>query len=380
MKIESKDISVVVQGAIDKVNTPKCLRSIRKYLPQAEIILSTWKGSDLSELDYDVLVENDDPGFEFWNPQKTIPYNLNRQLVSTKQGLLKTSRKYVLKLRSDLEIRGLGFIFYFNKFQKRDENYIIAKQKIVVSSLYSIKFERENNATHYTPFHISDWFMFGLAEDIKLYFSMPIPELHSFARYFEYKKKTNQYMIPWFNDRLWKFPAEQYMGIEFAKQKFSDKIKMKDCLDYAHIDNEFSEQIIMNNFIILDYKQSQILILKDYYKKMYKRIYNVPNHVFDGIIRYNVYVKDYKKYCDPSAKIPFDTEYYIRKYKNDPNIKKYKNKIKKHYNEFLYPVYFFIAKLVKRLKTLMRWFSQIFSIFYYLVLFVISIFFIFRRK
>ena len=41
--IDTNDISVVVQGAIDQINTPKCLRSIRKRLPGAEIILSTWE-------------------------------------------------------------------------------------------------------------------------------------------------------------------------------------------------------------------------------------------------------------------------------------------------------------------------------------------------
>lgn len=36
--IDTKDISVVVQGAIDKGYTPLCLKSIRKYLPESEII------------------------------------------------------------------------------------------------------------------------------------------------------------------------------------------------------------------------------------------------------------------------------------------------------------------------------------------------------
>ena len=61
-KIKSKDISVVVQGAINSEVTPKCLESIRKYLPEAEIILSTWEGSDVVGLDYDKLVLNKDPG------------------------------------------------------------------------------------------------------------------------------------------------------------------------------------------------------------------------------------------------------------------------------------------------------------------------------
>ena len=54
--IKSEDISVVVQGAIDKFNTPKCLKSIRKVLPRAEIVLSTWEKSDVNGLDYDILV------------------------------------------------------------------------------------------------------------------------------------------------------------------------------------------------------------------------------------------------------------------------------------------------------------------------------------
>ena len=60
--IDTKDISIVVQGAVDPKNTPKCLTSIRKYLPGAEIILSTWEGTDCTGLDYDVLVLNKDPG------------------------------------------------------------------------------------------------------------------------------------------------------------------------------------------------------------------------------------------------------------------------------------------------------------------------------
>ena len=55
--INSIDISVVVQGAIDKENTPKCLKSIREFLPNAKIILSTWKNSNVENLDYDMLVE-----------------------------------------------------------------------------------------------------------------------------------------------------------------------------------------------------------------------------------------------------------------------------------------------------------------------------------
>ena len=59
--IDTKDISVVVQGAIDKGYTPLCLKSIIKYLPESEIILSTWEGSEVDNLDYDVLILSEDP-------------------------------------------------------------------------------------------------------------------------------------------------------------------------------------------------------------------------------------------------------------------------------------------------------------------------------
>ena len=50
MQISSKELSVVVQGAVSPLETISCLKSIRKYLPDAQIILSTWKNSDISEL------------------------------------------------------------------------------------------------------------------------------------------------------------------------------------------------------------------------------------------------------------------------------------------------------------------------------------------
>ena len=54
--IENRDISVVVQGAVSKEYTTKCLKSIRRNLPGSQIVLSTWEDSDTSGLDYDKLI------------------------------------------------------------------------------------------------------------------------------------------------------------------------------------------------------------------------------------------------------------------------------------------------------------------------------------
>ena len=131
--IDSKDISVIVQGPINKKETPKCLKSIRKFLPEAEIILSTWQGTDISNLDYDILVLCEDPGttlIEEFTHKKTYN-NMNRQLVSTKEGLKKATRKYAMKLRSDLIFTSDRFLEYFNKFEARGNNYNLFKHKIL---------------------------------------------------------------------------------------------------------------------------------------------------------------------------------------------------------------------------------------------------------
>ena len=71
--IDSKDISVVIQGAIDPIETKKCISSIKQYLPGAEIILSTWENSNLEGLEYDHLVLSKDPGAFFCNRAKSAP-------------------------------------------------------------------------------------------------------------------------------------------------------------------------------------------------------------------------------------------------------------------------------------------------------------------
>ena len=57
-KIQNKDITIVVQGPVDPVNTPKCIASIRKYFKGSKIILSTWEGTDTYGLDFDERYRN----------------------------------------------------------------------------------------------------------------------------------------------------------------------------------------------------------------------------------------------------------------------------------------------------------------------------------
>lgn len=50
MEINASEISVVMQGAVYPI-TPFAIASVRLLLPDSQIILSTWEGSDLSKIE-----------------------------------------------------------------------------------------------------------------------------------------------------------------------------------------------------------------------------------------------------------------------------------------------------------------------------------------
>jgi hypothetical protein len=163
--ISDKDISVVVQGPIHKQDnlTKRVLESVRTHLPNAELILSTWKGSDVDGLDCDVLLLNDDPG-------AINGYNVNRQIVSTRNGLQKATRTYAVKLRTDTQLTGTGFIDAFDKYPERREDFKVFERKIVIPTIYT------RNPFHLNPylFHPSDIFHFGLKSDMLLLWNIPM--------------------------------------------------------------------------------------------------------------------------------------------------------------------------------------------------------------
>ncbi len=302
--IKSKDISVVVQGPIYKNETNICLKSIRKYLPGAEIILSTWQDSDVSGLDYDVLLLNQDPGFTYTTKERTIANNCNRQIVSTKNGLKVASRKYALKIRTDFEIVNTNFIKYFGKFKKYNESYKFLKERVVQGNA----FVRDPELKWKAVLHPADWWWFGLTEDLLDIYDIRL----------QTEKDTN-----YFDDGLlWQFPPEQYIWIEFLKKHGLDcKCKSyKHCSPYL-IDETY--KTFVNNLIIIEQNECGIKELK-------------PDaiHNYEGLLTYKKYLELYKTYCDPKFKMPLR---FIDK-SEILGIKKYKNKLKKHYDAFRKPL------------------------------------------
>lgn len=322
-KIKSVDLSVVVQGAIDKEITLECLKSIRNFLPDAEIILSTWQGSDVKGLDYDILVLNKDPGAIKTDLVNNVTNNQNRQLVSTREGIKKASRKYILKLRTDFVLHSAKFLEYWNKFLSRHETYNIFRHKIIASSVFSrIAFDFNHRPI---LFHPSDFFLLGLADDLKDYFD-------SIRLATDDELGNWQYLYPNkipYPEAHYRYAPEQFFLLSYAKQFFD--IKFEDWTDWNQENIELSKNILYNNFIFLDYKQSGIFSEKFAYEL------ENPDKIY-GLISFDKYENIYQKEFD-STYIKEPVEEVIEPVKpiGFAEYQVLNSKFKKHLSYFLKP-------------------------------------------
>ena len=314
--INTEDISVVVQGAVDKKNTPLCLKSVRKHLPGAEIILSTWKGTDTHGLDYDQLVLSDDPGGVKDKKNKFVN-NLNRQIVSTQSGLASSERTYCFKMRSDLVLTSNSFLKHMNLYPKRDKKRIFFKERVLFCSMFFKKYLGEVAHTVMpTPFHISDWLMFGLREDImKLFDISPAKEPENTDYFYNNKPRT---IRPYYFGALHQYAPEQYILYRSLKKHLPNKdvVEFDNILSFSGENIKYYEEFVASNCIILNPYQIKIYCAKDNgmdpYKAWTLNYLSLPYFVFEGLYSHEVFLEDYIKYCDENYMIPSSVK--IRKF------------------------------------------------------------------
>ncbi len=94
--------------------------------------------------------------------------NLNRQIVSTKNGLKNVATPFTLKFRGDHRLKGADFI---NQFETNDSNTpgSCLESKIVASTWHTI------DTTRYpSPYRVSDLFQFGRTSDLLKYWDAPL--------------------------------------------------------------------------------------------------------------------------------------------------------------------------------------------------------------
>lgn len=339
--IDTKDISVVVQGAIDKTQTPLCLKSIRKYLPEAEIILSTWEGSDVSGLDYDVLVLSEDPGSDgicCYNVNGHSLCNVSRQLVSTQKGIAKCTKEYAIKMRADFFLTSNNFLKYFNSYNIREDKYSVFKNRVIVASVASRLFSPTTGFP--TPYHPSDFFFFGRKCDIADYFcDTSLPRKNEMCDY----PLKSPHKLPFLANNF-RYAPEQFFCVEWLKRHGIDS-KFADCTDWNSENIQLSNNYLFSNFIFLDYNNIGIDS-----KKHGAALRDAHDPNFYGLITHAVFVLEYEnRFHTKISDVDMDTHIGINK--RIKGISTKKKNIKKTLKIILTPV----RPFVRLLKILYRY-------------------------
>lgn len=289
-EIRNDEITFVVQGAIDKINTPVCLNLIRRHFKGSAIILSTWENSDVEGLDYDNLVLNEDPGgFSF---SEKFYDNTNRQIISSRNGIAASNTEYTCKIRSDVALLSNRFVNYFDKFKRTSGKYEVYEKRII-TYVFPSKFQHEDEIT---PFHICDWLFFGRTKDLRKMFDIELIEEENCAfnggvfpsnapeRFYKNPQKyfPEQYIC-------YKALEKEYPAIGFHHRFCNDK-KIVD------VSNEF----IANNYCILCDFQMPLYFMK----KNRNEYCNLSYEYWNNSISYFKWLDLYKQYCDSDFSYP----------------------------------------------------------------------------
>ena len=352
--IKTSDISVVVQGAVDPINTVKCLKSIRKNLPDAEIILSTWKGTDVSGLDYDEVILNDDPGY--FNMSPCEKNNVKRQILSTLNGLKKATRKYALKIRSDIELTNNSFFKYFDKFNDYNPKWHFLERRIIIPSMIT-----RDPRIWESPMCPSDWCSFGLKSDMLKLWDIKLPTQEEEKWFLSHPRpEIVSSIYPTLEAR---FNPEQFIWIGFVK-KYIQNLHTDHMFDINPNSIEETLLSFANNLIILSENQFGIRPLKPARK----------NSDRWHVITFNDFLKIYNKFANGHKFIfPFDFQrLYLYKYFKKSNSRLFKRAKQQHKistflkKEFKYaspilyclanPLISFIKKYEKKIKPELWWF------------------------
>ena len=283
--IKKKDITIVVQGPYYPKITPKVLNNIFKKFKDSEIIFSTYRGEkiDINIKKKFKIIYNELP-FKNQNPPGSkYFYNYFGHVRTSLNGIKSSSKKYILKTRSDVIFNNTHFLKYFDKFKFADEKNKILKKKVIISSHYTID-PRKNPL----PIHFSDWFFFGLKSDLMKIFDQNYMSLENKKVPLWFFKKEKPHFF--FNHYVSKFRVEQNIIYNFLKKYITFKINHG--FDHNLENVILTEKILASNFLVLNpnlisFKCLRHLNFTDNQDLIY----------FSPLITYEKWQKIYKKYC-----------------------------------------------------------------------------------
>lgn len=257
-------ISIVVQGGVSSV-TAEVLRQLRAIFLGAEIILSTWEGTDLDGLDFDKAVLSSDPGAFCADEVAGTLNNVNRQLVSVQAGLAAAVRPYILKTRTDIFFHDAGFLKYFGKYDKFPSAYF--RNRLLICNYYT-----RDPRVFDVCFHPSDWIVFGRSEDIRTYYDdiplMPQEDGHWF--------RTHPKASSFFTNYLCRYTPEQHIFLGFLRK--NAYLECSCYYDHGQESIRQTERAFAECFVVLDYQKQLKITFPKYNPNRYLEKHTLIAH------------------------------------------------------------------------------------------------------
>lgn len=283
--INSSNISVVLQGPTANINIKKNLFQIRKVLPNAEIIISTWKSKKKFTFKNVKFLYLKEP--KAMIDINGVPLNYNKMIYSTYCGINKATKKYILKLRTDCSLVNKNFL----NISKYDNNI---KKKFFSEKVNITNFFTRNPIKLPFLFFLSDLVMFGKKKDLKIIW---YHKRYMKKKDFFYNKKNFSNIFNNYNGySLLKKNPEQALFINL-KKKFGFKNEIK---NPCYIDKNLlyeSETLLINNFQLFESKLSGIIFPRKfdenykaksliYSKKDFDKIKSIYQSSFRAYLRF----------------------------------------------------------------------------------------------
>jgi hypothetical protein len=308
MDIKNEDLTFVIQGPIikgsDNLTTSSLVNEVEKFYPGSVIILSTWKEQDLSEFRGRVqLIESVDPGGQVGWLQSGTQNNVNRQIVSTINGLCAVKTRYAIKIRTDAIIKGDQVRKLLIKRPQRsmDTDFDILRELVIISNVTSYNPRFQIRRIH----HPCDWFFAGLTQDLLNIWNIPLMP----QEWFQWFSQEGTRSIGALNtDQDCRFDPEEYIWSQFLGK--NQRIQFENSFDVTDANLQCSEkyiarnlQIYPNSFLGIDsmtHPESSKILPFSYSTFDYKimaRKYGIKINLFIDVYAIKVYLLRLKIIC-----------------------------------------------------------------------------------
>lgn len=231
------DVTFVAQGPVyASGGTAEVLASIRRWYPDANVVLSTFSNTPtelLVALDADEVVLSEDPGD--MTPEGAKALNINRQIVSTRAGLARARTMYAVKTRTDLVLSGRHLLSAYAPHASRGP--------VLVTNITT----RDPDFAIRIPYWICDFLYMGRTEDLRFVFDAPLYGELDFA-YVRGPAELSRYCP----DVVSIFPPELYLGLRLLQRFRPEVPQPADLREAERMSHEDFWTFLADHLVVVD--------------------------------------------------------------------------------------------------------------------------------